>query len=97
MDKLQRLGFSRNNEAVNSISSCAIRSTTERSWRSKPDSDGPDVHTRVWHGPGGAKPFVTEDDNFRAKQAWERRMRCKEATLKPFVGTLRVESPSGSA
>ena len=30
-------------------------------------------------------------------KAWERGMRCKEATLKLFVGTLRVESPSGSA
>ena len=30
-------------------------------------------------------------------KAWEGRMRCKDAALKPFVGTLRVESPSGSA
>ena len=30
-------------------------------------------------------------------EAWEGRMRCRDAALKPFVGTLRVESPSGSA
>ena len=27
-----------------------------------------------------------------AKQAWERRMRCKDTALKPLVGTLRVEA-----
>ncbi len=35
--------------------------------------------------------------NIVPSKAWERGMRCKAATLKPFVGTLRVESPSGSA
>jgi predicted ATPase with chaperone activity len=29
-------------------------------------------------------------------KAWGRRMRCNEATLKPSVGALRVESPSSS-
>ena len=31
------------------------------------------------------------------QEAWERRKKCKEANLKPFIGILRVESPSGSA
>ena len=41
--------------------------------------------------------FVLEVDVIVPSKAWERGMRCKDATLKPFVGTLRVESPSGSA
>ena len=41
--------------------------------------------------------FLAEVDFIVPSKAWERGMRCKEADLKPFVGTLRVESPSGSA
>ena len=35
--------------------------------------------------------------NIAPSKAWERRMRCRDTTLKPFEGTSRVEVPSGSA
>ena len=44
-----------------------------------------------------AKNLLAEVDFIVPSKAWEGRMRCKEANLKPFVGTLWVESPSGSA
>ncbi len=44
-----------------------------------------------------AAELLPNDDNFVPSKAWEGRMRCKDTNLKPFVGTLRVESPSGSA
>ena len=40
---------------------------------------------------------VPSVDYIVPSKAWERGMKCKEANLKPFIGILRVESPSGSA
>jgi hypothetical protein len=34
-----------------------------------------------------------QEKGIAPSEAWERRMRCKEADRKPFDGTLRVESP----
>jgi hypothetical protein len=41
--------------------------------------------------------FVVEVDAIVPSEAWERRMRCREANLKPLIGVLRVESPPGRA
>ena len=49
-----------------------------------------------WAGPKLLRS-VSAVDFLVPSKAWERGMRCKDATLRPFVGTLRVESPSGSA
>jgi hypothetical protein len=41
--------------------------------------------------------YSTHDTSFAPSQAWEGRIRCKEANMKPFNGILRVGSPSGRA
>ena len=41
--------------------------------------------------------FVTADDAIAPSKAWEGRLRCNQGTLRPFIGTLRVEIPFNKA